>query len=120
MTEHLQKSSTEDTVLQCLRALRTLIGKEHYWCKGNYARTALGCGTSAINTDACQWCLIGGMSKVTRVIYLYYGLRDALVAQLEGYSPRITPDSALIGFNDHSTHAEVIALIDAAIAARTP
>jgi hypothetical protein len=101
------------TVDEGLLALRALLEDPARWTQRASARDAKGrmCGPTA--PAARSWCLSGGVYNVTDD-------EPALVAGMLRTLERRLPAGSYTGrpelgfFNDRSTHAQVLALIDAA------
>jgi GNAT superfamily N-acetyltransferase len=105
---------TPETVLDDLYEL--FIDPDH-WTKGWPARLINGDYTNPLDLQAVKWCLTGGLNKV---VYskLWTGTGDHLVELyqkvFEILEQQLRTDKSLASFNDSSTHAQVIDLIDAA------
>jgi hypothetical protein len=97
------------TTLDVLKAARALISDPARWTQNVMARDAdggqytFGCAPQTVS-----WCALGALQHITGKASTN-GALDALDTQLPIY---ITIDY----FNDTHTHAEVLALFDAAIA----
>jgi hypothetical protein len=101
------------TTLDVLQAARNLISDPAHWTQGYWARTADGDLVQPEHPMAVCWCVAGAVNKV--------GLLDkkaiwmAIIA-LETILD-VTPWKRLLfDYNDEHTHAEVLALLDRAIA----
>lgn len=104
MSEHL------DTWI----AARALIAKEETWCQGTFFRDTAGSPLVGANFDhpaIRSSCLAGAMWRAAgdydRAVEAWRAL--AVICQAE-------PSSFPSDLNDHSTHAEVLALLDRGIA----
>jgi hypothetical protein len=119
-------------LLDDLVALRALIGTPERWTQRTNARLARVEGravpTSSHDAQAVCWCLQGGIMKVTEAELQKAGSRRveverALNGQLVGWEPpedlNTTDGFRYIAWNDDPVrrHAEVVALVDRAIAA---
>lgn len=97
------------TPLETLKAARLLITDPAKWTQGEYARDADGNEVRAWSEDATCFCAYGAIQRVTEHedseadFFLMKTCIDKF--QLE-----------VITLNDTHTHAEVLALFDAAIA----
>ena len=107
--------------LEILEAGRALIADPAHWGQGVAARRADGKETSSTALDACAWCSLGAIRKVTgRDEEMLMGspsdkarsLLDDAAAQLWENTGRITFAWA---FNDTQEHAEVLRMWDLAI-----
>ena len=105
---------TDETIL---RAARAMIATPERWCKGARARNADDKEVGVHSLSAQKYCLIGALEFVVSSCCLYGGgpqtyrrLYDRIVLCAEG-------PMTLSSFNDaeHTTHADVIALLDKAI-----
>ncbi len=96
------------SVHETLKAMRELLSAPERWCQGDYAKDSLGEPCDPESNRAVCWCLSGAASKVTKREYIR-GL----------WSEFAWPDS-IPNFNDHHTHAEVLAKLDDAIKATAP
>jgi hypothetical protein len=97
------------TPLETLKAARQLISDPAKWTQGAQSRDKLG-HPYAFDTDkAVCWCALGA---IERVAGRYSSERFEASTKLRSISPK----GLVIDFNDTHTHAEVLALFDAAIA----
>lgn len=96
------------TVLEGLIAIRELIGDEARWTQYAYARDLLGIRVDPRDEAACRWCFDGAAKRVTA------GNTDLFLRIARAFENGHKMISYYI--NDSSTHAEVMARIDAAIA----
>lgn len=96
------------TTKEILIAARALIEKPEHWMQGAYAAKHGGVHVDPWAVDACAWCAWGAVSKFTPLRY-FTPAYDALKAVV----------GCLPDFNDDNgtTHAEVLAAFDRAIAA---
>src|SRR6185295_2785626 len=100
------------TELEILIASRSLIAHPDNWCRGVEARDAKGNEVAPEEEDAVARCAVGALGAITRWSELY----PRAVSVLTSYLP--CGFSSIIDFNDASTHSEVLALFDRAIAAQ--
>ena len=97
------------TPLETLKAARDLISDPARWTQEEAARNAAGKGVMAYGEDAVCWCAFGAIRNVVgpnddAFDLVFDTFRDKAKVKL------------VACFNDTHTHAEVIALFDAAIA----
>jgi hypothetical protein len=94
---------------EILRAARAKIATPERWTKGQFARDATGYWVSYDNSDAVGWCAEGAVYAVL----LGHVKADDLFVFLDRASGGNTPF-----FNDapSTTHADVMAMFDRAIA----
>lgn len=52
------------TLIERLIAVKQLIATPETWCTQTSARDAQGVGVPAYDPAACQWCLLGAISKI--------------------------------------------------------
>lgn len=101
------------TALKILQGVRELLSDEKRWTRGSYARDRLGRTTHSTSESAVCWCLIGALGKITNHERGARSAERALerVARRRGREfPAEWQDA------DGRTHAEVLALLDEAIA----
>lgn len=103
------------TALEILTAARELITDPAHWTQEVYAKNAKGRQVSPLSRSAVCFCSVGALDRiVSRRSKSDWGVEafNALVNELvkKGHQ-------GIAGFNDTHTHAEVLALFDAAIAA---
>ena len=94
------------TLREALVAVRELLADESRWTKGVYARTKWGTPIDSQNPYAVRWCVAGAATKICGDNPLRYVVQGTFCAG--------APDSIVV-INDRSTHAEVLARLDAAI-----
>jgi hypothetical protein len=107
------------TVLDLLRDTRILLADPAHWCKGHFALTATGKSTSHHGDHACRWCVTGALFKLLAFKHdnVYHQVRcllmDCIPVGLESRH-----NHALAAYNDRpeTTHSDVLAWLDAAIA----
>jgi hypothetical protein len=98
------------TPLETLKAARDLISDPARWTQGEYARDANRIRTQIASDEAVCFCAQGA-------IYRVGGISHVLDAEMHLNSTcRKRFGRGVYSFNDTHTHAEVIALFDAAIA----
>jgi hypothetical protein len=94
---------------------------EKGWCQGAYAKNADGDVVGATDPYATSFCIRGAILAVGP---LDYAVRAPAYGLLETVIDRISqsPCDSLAGYNDtyERTHAEVLAVFDAAIALADP
>jgi hypothetical protein len=102
------------TVDEGLLALRALLEDPERWTQHAQARDANGSPCGPDLPEARSWCLAAGVYKVTATASpeLTAGMMRALECRLPADACMGRPELGF--FNDHSTHAQVLALIDAA------
>jgi hypothetical protein len=97
------------TPLKTLKAARQLISDPAKWTQGEVARDKSGKGLDhALSGGAVCWCSLGAIRKVVENYDDFDEAYDIL--RDKGKIKQIA------NFNDTHTHAEVLALFDAAIA----
>jgi len=109
-------SAKHPTSLEVLKGARDLLADPERWCKGAFALDAHGnLLADGFEPGACKWCLAGAIEKISGRSSMEY--EPAL-----GRLNRIVQGSAntpitLVSWHDEEerTHAEVLALLDAAI-----
>jgi hypothetical protein len=99
-----------DDVLVCLRDIRALLDDQGHWTKKAVARDEYGYSVEYFDPRAVSWCLLGAVwSRSLFPVATEAALRSA--AESRGW--RILMDA-----NDDGGHAEVLAILDAAIGSR--
>lgn len=101
------------TTAEALAAGRKLIDTPEKWCKGSYAMTKRRRAVGPLEPTAACFCAAGACLVVTGD--LWNAAREALDRQVSEHFCGGTATT----FNDHhlTTHADVMALFDRAIAA---
>jgi hypothetical protein len=94
------------TPLETLKAARDLISDPARWTQGTYARNEIGARTRDFEDASVSFSALGALRRV----HMPPSAVALLVKQLPEGIENID------AFNDTHTHAEVIALFDAAIA----
>ena len=97
--------------ITALRDLLTLLAAPERWTQERYACASQGYSVDPDDTSARRWCITGGVFKVTNSRGTYTRVLQCLVAVA-------MPRTGLLSrWNDapSRTHADVLALIDAAI-----
>lgn len=96
-----------------LQETRRLLSDESSWTRGAWARDARGAECWPEDQGACRWCLLGALRRVAgRGSDGFFACTGALSDELRRRGvAEILPE-----FNDRRTHAEVLALLDAAAA----
>ena len=99
-----------------LKRVRKRIAKPENWCQKNYAMDRSGGVVPYISSKAVSWCLDGALRRECGDDL---DLRDRCEQLLRKALQKIDSQywSGYITFNDTRTHAEVLALLDAAIGA---
>ena len=97
------------TPLEVLTAARTLIAKSEHWCQRTYTCDAAGKPVDVESGKGKRFCLSMAMMLASD------WENDSLV-QAESYIAQRIEHGGIIRFNDTHTHAEVIGLLDTAIA----
>ena len=97
--------------LEILIAARALIATPESWIKGRSAQDANGVPAGPFDEGACKFCTVGAMTCASGQT-----LTEARASILRAHLPK--PFDNLVNFNDHpdTTHADVLALFDRAIA----
>lgn len=94
------------TLREALVAVRELLADESRWTKGALARDLRGRAVRPEDTRASQWCIYGAAMHVCSE----KATRSEALNAFRGSSRK-----SLLALNDRSTHAEVLARLDAAI-----
>lgn len=97
------------TPLETLKAARDLISDPARWTQKTQARDRHGRNVDFLNDDAVCWCTLGAIAKADFDLWGKQSDADKVLR-------RLVPRGLVGQFNDTHTHAEVIALFDAAIA----
>lgn len=94
-----------------LRNVRELLSDPDRWTRGSAARTADESETHPRSRNAVAWCLVGAAEYCATDRLSYWGARSALFEEIA----RRTPGAGIPRFNDSATHAEVLAVVEAAL-----
>lgn len=99
-------------LLTDLLAVRELLSAPERWTQGCAARDRLSCPVAWDSGEATCWCLLGAVARAVPVVLRQHAINQAICSVL-GASENMS------GFNDapERAHAEVLAVIDKAIAA---
>lgn len=91
-------------------AVRELIAKPEAWTQNALARNARGRKVKPKSRSACCWCLSGAFYKESRESVDFFCILDAFPTALRA--------GGMVRFNDlrTTTHADVLAVLDEAIA----
>jgi hypothetical protein len=100
------------TPVEILKAARELIAKPERWTRGVIARAGTLPLTSAMVPQATCWCAMGAIDKCA-------GGPSFSAPALDLVYP-VIPGCGLAEFNDSHDHAEVVAMLDRAIASAQP
>ena len=97
--------------LETLIAARALIASPESWIKDNSAQDANGVPVGTFYEGACKFCTVGAITCASGET-----LTETRASILRAHLPK--PFDNLVNFNDHpdTTHADVLALFDRAIA----
>lgn len=101
---------SEKSVLEILVEARASIANPATWTRGCYARNRYGARVSPLSDEAVSFCSIGALDRALRS---NTALGDPVMRALRAGSGVLD----ISAFNDGRTHAEVIAVFDAAITA---
>lgn len=94
------------TPLETLKAARDLISDPARWTQGWFAKNAHGENVHSFSENAVCFCALGALDRT----------HNATLAIKDRLQRHLPPEHNISSFNDTHTHAEVIALFDAAIA----
>lgn len=99
--------------LAILKAARAKIEKPENWTQGVFARNAHGLLTGPHFSDAACWCALGAVKAALPDHYTGYSKMRELL------SAACPPGGDIVDFNDDlsTTHADILAMFDRAIAA---
>lgn len=96
------------TDLEILRSLRELISDKEKWCRGTFARDENKNSVSPMESTACAWCIVGGIDKIANDNSVS---GDGVLERIDLYSLEKQAKN-IDHFNDTSSHAEVLKLLD--------
>ena len=104
-------SQTLTTPAEVLRAARALIETPERWCRGAWARSAHRRPVLEASAKACSFCALGAVNRVAPSWNLRGQAHGALFHSLPKFP-------SVHQFNDarSTTHADILALYDRAIA----
>jgi hypothetical protein len=112
------------TTPEILREARALIDTPEKWAKGYYAFGPDGSTRDIEDPEACRFCVRGALFRIeSRFGYMVEAEASKAIYKAVPDAVRIPADeignNAVVVFNDHpeTTHAEILALFDRAIAA---
>jgi hypothetical protein len=109
------------TPLEVLKGARELLADEERWTTKEYSRTAAGVGCNdPLSEYARRWCLAGAIAKASGRQPGDHEPAIRALAQIVREPGVTQPLGAIAIFNDDATHAEVLAVLDRAIAAASP
>ena len=103
-----------NTVTELLIEARDLISEPGRWTQGVYACDALGYAIDWGSPEAVCWCATGAICKAAESIQ-EHGKRRALIERATVELRIAIGHNGVTAFNDHRTHAEVLAAFDRAI-----
>jgi hypothetical protein len=103
------------TPIEILRDARTLIAEPEHWCQGAFAKRSDGRQVFPGDWDAAQWCAVGAVYRAAGSLVSWTAVPLAVRVALTDAAE--TTNGSVVEFNDNGTHADVLALYDAAIAA---
>lgn len=114
-----ESKPTKLTMKQTLQAMREKLSGDG-WCRTALAKDSAGFDVDPRATSACKWCLSGAMSVVTQKedssptkMDFFDEIRDFLRLY---YPPEVPTFVTMEYFNDSHNQADVLALLDRAIA----
>ena len=112
--------------LDALRAARALIATPESWTKNALARDSAGNDRALRDPEACAFCAMGAVLRVLAdeyenhrtlaAVQIEHAVMHALSREIQLSFLAPTNHSRVAAYNDGSTHAEVLALFDRAIA----
>ena len=103
------------SVLECLKAVRERLAVPEQWTQGEYARDEMGVSIGSCCYDAQRWCLLGAVFRESEGLDADSNAdSEALDLLQEAVGSK---GKGLAEWQDapERTHAEVLAVIDAAI-----
>ena len=110
--------TTKVAVRGTLKRVRDRIAKPENWCWHSFAQDSAGKTVRFGSNRAISWCLDGALGRECGDDDdLYDSCRQLLLRAIRKVRPKAP--YGLINYNDNSTHAEVLALLDHAIGAQT-
>ena len=110
-------------VLDNLKKIRTLLSDESKWTKHVYARNNYDTHTDELSDDACKWCLMGAILRVTEQ---NHEVKREITSLLKGYIVKgyigVFRDNRsreyyVIDYNDanETKYQDIVNLLDTAI-----
>ena len=110
--------TTKVAVRGTLKRVRDRITKPENWCWHSFAQDSAGKTVRLDSEDAICWCLDGALGRECGDDGdLHYSCSQLLRRAIRKVRPK--DPCGLINYNDNSTHAEVLALLDHAIGAQS-
>lgn len=107
------------TTAEVLKTARSLIEKPERHTQVEYAKNAQGDTVHPMDPSATCWCAVGAVTKTAGVngndIYDHIAPHFGAIHALDKLVAHL-PGGGIAWFNDNSTHAEVLAVFDEAIA----
>ena len=108
------------TTLEILKAARELISVPERWTQRSYARAADESSRSYNDGEACKWCVMGAIGKVSRYADHEYtsDTVSAALSAIDALRKLGGCSFSVAEFNDatSTTHADVLCMFDRAIA----
>ena len=104
-----------DHVLVALRAARRLLTPKKRWTQAASARNTRGRSVEPVSKAAACWCLMGAIERVTAGPGSQNNTEGMCLMAIRDATPNLR---SIVQYNDQSTHAQVLALLDRAIARR--
>lgn len=106
-------------LLDDLKAVRELLSVPERWTKGEHARTNTGCPVPINSRRAKCWCLEGATARAVKSDERFNNTWGCLLDMFRQDHPDAKIIGGIIEWNDADdrTHADVLALLDKAIAA---
>ena len=105
-------TTDNETIQHTLHGMRELLAEPSRWTQGAFARDKEGSDQAVAHPEATCFCLVGAARIVT---HLDDDVTNTVVAHLAAIT-RQRGCSCVALYNDASTHAEVLDLLDTAIA----
>ena len=99
--------------LQIIERARELIEDEHHWCRGYLAVDGDGISADPTGPQAVKRCALAAL--IAAAYQLTSNRRWAYDLALNALRPRCGSNTVVL-VNDHTGHAAVLALFDAAVA----
>lgn len=102
------------TPKEILEKARALITDPKHWTRGKFARDTCGSSVSVDSSTATCFCTVGAVYRVSASVTVgHHEALDLLANELDQLG---RPSRSIPTFNDSSTHEQVLALFDRAIA----